>query len=97
MSDHANESKNNQGAPSLQSEFNAAKRKMARLQREYDNLLQMYKQAMALREYNEKEKEIQMQYNQMLRDNSPDDLILMDVDGNVYYAHRRLKNALETI
>jgi signal transduction histidine kinase/DNA-binding response OmpR family regulator len=83
MSDQINETQNKQGAPSLQNELNATKRKLARLQREYDNLSQMYKQAAVLRDYNEKEKETQMRYNQMLRDNSPDDLILMDLDANV--------------
>ena len=83
MSDQSNEIQTNQGLPSLQNEINALKRKMARLQKEHDNLTQLYKQATALRDYNEREKEIQMRYNQMLRDNSPDDILLMDMDFNI--------------
>jgi len=45
--------------------------------------MHLYKQAAALRDYNEKEKEIQIRYNQMLRDNSPDDLWLLDTNFNV--------------
>ena len=59
------------------------KRKHARLQKEYENVTHLYKQAVALRDYNEKEKEIQMRYNQMLRENSPDDIILLDLHLNV--------------
>jgi len=38
----------------------------------------LYKQAVALRDYNEREKETQMLYNQMLRDNCPDGMFLLD-------------------
>lgn len=36
-----------------------------------------------MRDYNEKEKETQMRYNQMMRDNSPDDMFLLDLEMNV--------------
>jgi len=61
-----------------QNELNALKRKYARLQKDYDNVAHLYRQAAALRDFNEKEKDIQMRYNQMLRDNSPDDILLLD-------------------
>lgn len=66
-----------------QNELNALKRKYARLQKENENVLHLYKQAASLRDYNEKEKEIQMRYNQMLRDNSPDDILLIDMDMHI--------------
>ena len=68
---------------SVQRELNALKRKYARLQKENENVLHLYKQAAALRDFNEKEKEVQMRYNQMLRDNSPDDIFLLDTKLNV--------------
>ncbi len=58
-------------------------RKYDRLAREYENLTYLYKQAVALRVYNEKEKETQMLYNQMLRDNCPDDMFLLDAEARV--------------
>jgi signal transduction histidine kinase/CheY-like chemotaxis protein/HPt (histidine-containing phosphotransfer) domain-containing protein len=45
--------------------------------------MHLYKQAAALRDYNEKEKEIQMQYNQMLRDYCPDDIFLLDTNLDI--------------
>ncbi|MCL2146697.1 MAG: ATP-binding protein [Synergistaceae bacterium] len=83
MANQANETHENQVNTSLSKEYNSLKRKNARLEREYDNLMHLYKQAAALRDYNEKEKEIQMLYNQMLRDNSPDDIFLLDTDMNI--------------
>jgi len=68
---------------SVQSELSALKRKYARLQRENKNLTYLYKQAAALRDFNEKEKETQMRYNQMMRDSSPDDILLLDTDLNI--------------
>jgi len=83
LSDQKSE-QNNQGTSTPQgNELRAFKRKYERLQREYDNLRGLYKQSNALRDYNEKEKEIQMRYNQMLRENSPDDMLLLDVDLNI--------------
>ena len=68
---------------SLQSELNTLKRKYARLQKEYENLTYLYKQAVSLRDFNEKEKETQMRYNQMLQDNSPDDMFLLDTKHTI--------------
>jgi len=70
-------------SPSLQSELNSLKRKYARLQKEHENITYLYKQAAALRDFNEKEKEIQMRYNQMLLDNIPDDIFLLDANMNI--------------
>ena len=64
-------------------ELNALKRKHARLEKEYENMTHLYKQAASLRDFNEKEKEIQMRYNQMLRDNIPDDTFLLDIELNI--------------
>lgn len=67
----------------LKRELSAIKRKYARLEREYENLNHLYKQAAALRDYNEREKEIQMRYNQMILGNSPDDIYLLDTEQHV--------------
>jgi signal transduction histidine kinase len=80
---------------SLLNEYNALKRKSARREREYENLLHLYKQAVAMRDYNEKEKEIQMRYNQMLRDNSPDDLFLLDAGMNILLYTSSIKKRMD--
>ena len=68
---------------SLRREHAALQRKHARLEREFENLTHLHKQAVALRDFNEKEKEVQMRYNQMLLDNSPDDMYLLDADLSI--------------
>ncbi|MCL2565047.1 MAG: response regulator [Defluviitaleaceae bacterium] len=85
---------NHQEASSVQSELNALKRKYARLEKDNINVTYLYKQAMSLRDFNEREKEIQMRYNQMLRDNSPDDIFLLDTSLNVllYTSSVRVKS-----
>ena len=80
---------------SVQTELNALKRKFARVQKENDNLTQLYKQAAALRDFNEREKETQMRYNQMLRDYSPDDILLLDRDLNILLCTSSVKVALD--
>lgn len=77
------ESDINQEYASLKREYNALSRKFARLGKEYDNLTQLYKQAVALRDYNEQEKETQIRYNQMLRDYCPDDMFLLDAEMQI--------------
>jgi len=62
----------------LERELNALKRKYARLEKENSNIRHLYKQAASIRDFNEKEKEVQMRYNKMMRDNSPDDMFLLD-------------------
>ena len=86
MENQPNDMQDSREAPSLQdvqSELNALKRKYTRLEKEFANVTHLYKQAAALRDFNEKEKETQMQYNQMLRDNSPDEIFLLDVDFKI--------------
>jgi len=63
----------------LQTEVKSLRRKHARLQKDYENLTHLYKQAAALRDFNEKEKETQIRYNQMLLDNIPDHIFLLDI------------------
>ena len=70
------------GSPDL-NEFNILRRKYARLRREYDNLLQMHSHVTALRNYNEREKEIQMLYNRMLLDSSPNHLFLLNTEKTI--------------
>ena len=94
MTISSNEINDNQASSSLLKEYNSLKRKNARLEREYDNLMHLYKQAAALRDYNEKEKEIQMQYNQMLRDNSPDDIFLLDTKMNILLCTSSVKKRI---
>lgn len=76
---------------SLKKKFNALSRKNAHMEREYENLTHLYKQAVSLRDYNEKEKETQMIYNQMLRDNCPDDMFLLDADMQILLSTSSLK------
>ena len=85
---------NQQETPSVQSELNSLKRKFARLKKDHDSIMYLYKQAASLRDFNEREKEIQMRYNQMLRDNSPDDIFLLDTQLNVllYTSSVRIKS-----
>jgi len=94
LTDQANETQDNQEISSLLKEYNSLKRKNARLEREYENLMHLYKQAAALRDYNEKEKEIQMQYNQMLRDNSPDDIFLLDMNMDILLCTSSVKKCI---
>lgn len=95
MNDQTDEIQNNQSTFSLQDENNALKRKITRLQRENENVLHLYKQAAGLRDYNEKEKEIQMRYNQMLRDNSPDSIFLLDMEMNVLLCTSSVKRQVD--
>ena len=80
---------------SVQNELNALKRKFARLQKENENVTHLYKQAASLRDFNEKEKGIQMRYNQLLRDNSPDEILLLDTDLNILLCTLSVKKAFE--
>ncbi len=64
-------------------EYKALLRKYGRLERQYENLIHLYKQASALRDYNEREKETQMRYNSMLLQSSPNDMFLLDADLKV--------------
>lgn len=59
-------------------EYQVLSRKHKRLEKEHLNLSQLYNQAVNLLNYNEKEKELQMLYNKMLRDNCPDIIFLLD-------------------
>ncbi|MCL1835442.1 MAG: ATP-binding protein [Oscillospiraceae bacterium] len=79
---------------SVQSELNALKRKYARLLKENENVTHLYKQAASLRDFNEKEKEVQMRYNQLLRDNSPDEIMLLDTELNILLCTSSVKMAL---
>jgi len=83
MDSHIKNTQDNGEASYLQSELNALKRKYARLQKDLENAMHLYKQAVALRDFNEKEKENQIQYNQMLRNSSPDDIFLLDMKLNI--------------
>jgi len=78
----------------VQSELNALRRKYTRLQKENENVTHLYKQAAALRDFNEKEKETQMRYNQMLQDNSPDDIYLLDLKLNVLLCTSSIKKRM---
>ena len=78
----------------LKCELSALKRRYARLQKENENITHLYKQVAALRDFNEREKEIQIKYNQMLRDNSPDDIYLLDTGLNVLLHTSSVKTRL---
>jgi len=75
----------------LQYEFNALARKHEKLQKDYENLAQLYKQIEALRDFNEKEKETQMRYNQMLLDNSPDHIFVLDISMHILLCTSSIK------
>jgi len=79
---------------SLQNELNSLKRKHARLQKGYSNVMHLYKQAVALRDFNEKEKETQMRYNQMLQDNSPDHVFLLDTSVDILLCTSSIKHLI---
>ncbi|MCL2545208.1 MAG: ATP-binding protein [Clostridia bacterium] len=64
-------------------DHSALQKKYAQLEREHANLKHQHKQAITLRDFNEKEKEAQVRYNQMLLDNSPDDMFLLDADSRI--------------
>ncbi len=70
-------------AASYEKENRVLLRKYGRLEREHENLTHLYKQAVALRDYNEREKETQMRYNKMLQDNCPDDMFLLDENQRI--------------
>lgn len=83
-----------ENAASFKKELQALSRKYDRLQREYENLTHLYKQAVALRVYNEREKETQMLYNQMLRDYCPDDMFLLDTESKILLCTSSVKKLL---
>lgn len=64
----------------VKKEYQTLSRKYKRLEKEYQNLTHLHKQAVMLRDYSEKEKETQMLYNQMLRDNCPDVIFLLNAE-----------------
>ena len=75
----------------LQSELKSLKRKHAKLQKDYENVTRLYQQAAALRDFNEKEKEIQMRYNLLLRDNIPDHIFLLDMNLSILVCTTSIK------
>jgi len=77
--------------PSLQSELNSLKRKFARLQKDYENVTHLYKQAAALRDFNEKEKETQIRYNRMLGDNIPNHIYLLNISLDILICTTSIK------
>ncbi|MCL1820878.1 MAG: ATP-binding protein [Oscillospiraceae bacterium] len=96
MDNQQNELRDNREAPSLQSvqsELNALKRKYTRLEKENTNITHLYRQAAALRDFNEKEKETQLRYNQMLQDSCPDDILLLDMEPKVLLCTSTVKKA----
>jgi len=68
---------------SLKKEYSSLLRKHARLNKSHENMTHLYKQAAALRDFNEKEKETQMRYNEMLLENSPDHIFVMDTSKSI--------------
>ena len=48
-----------------------------------------------MRDYNEKEKEMQMRYNKLLRDNSPDDILLLDESLNILLCTSSVKRRVK--
>jgi len=79
---------------SPKNELNTLMRKYARLQKDYESLARRYKQAVALRDSNEKEKETQMQYNKMLLDNSPDHIFVLDTSMNILLCTSSIKQTV---
>ena len=76
---------------SLKNEYTSLMRRHARLKKDYENLTHLYKQAAALRDFNEKEKETQMRYNEMLLDNSPDHIFVMDTNKSILLCTSSIK------
>jgi len=75
----------------VQNELKMLKRKHARLQKDYENITHLYRQAAALRDFNGREKEIQLRYNQMLRDNIPDQIFLLDTQLDILLCTSSIK------
>ena len=62
----------------LYRELNDLKHKYAKLQKEYEKVLCLCRQAESMLLFHEKEKEKQMRHTQMLCENCPDDIVLLD-------------------
>ena len=78
--DSTDSAENANETASIKKEYQSLSRKYKRLEKEYQNLTHLHKQAVMLRDYSEKEKETQMLYNQMLRDNCPDIIFLLNAE-----------------
>lgn len=76
----------------LKKEHQGLSRKYKRLEREYQNLTHLHKQAVTLRNYSEKERETQILYNQMLRDNCPDVIFLLDAELKIVLCTSAVQN-----
>ncbi len=90
------QNKEKAAADNIKKEYQSLSRKYGRLEREYQNLTHLYKQSVALRVYNEKEKETQMLYNQMLRDNCPVSIFLLDTDLKILLTTSATENYFES-
>ena len=64
----------------LESETRRLKHQVDRMGKELRNLGQLHNRAMQLRNYSEREKQLQYEYNYLLLENAPDMLFIMDLE-----------------
>lgn len=62
----------------LLKENRALKRRLERMQKEMKNLVALQERAMKLRDYSEREKKLQYEYNVLLLENAPDMIFILD-------------------
>ena len=65
---------------SLEAEIRKLRRQVDRMGKEMHNLSHLHDRAMQLRNYSDREKQLQYEYNYLLLENAPDMLFLMDLE-----------------
>ncbi|MDL2291410.1 response regulator [Desulfovibrio sp. OttesenSCG-928-F20] len=65
-------------AQRLEAENRQLKRRLDRMTKEMHNLVNLHDRALKLRDYSEREKELQYEYNYLLLENAPDMLFILD-------------------
>lgn len=64
----------------LQSENTTLKRRINRMQKEFQHMVNLHERATQLRDYSEREKELQYEYNFLLLENAPDMMFVLGPD-----------------
>ena len=67
---------------SLAAENRKLSRRLERMTKEMQNLTQLHSRAQQLRDYSEREKQLQYEYNYLLLENAPDMIFILDPDMN---------------
>ena len=64
----------------LEAENRQLKRRLERMTKEMHNLVNLHDRALKLRDYSEREKQLQYEYNYLLLENAPDMIFILDPD-----------------